>query len=605
MSLRTRNRIGTYKKPHLHDMLAKRSENTRVRFFLLTKTHACVIVRLKDVMTVNIGFREDLTHEFKSDEKKLSDQEIIDAVVAFANTDGGELYLGVEDNGEITGLHPEHMDVTRLTAFIANKTVPPVPVRCEIIDFEMPVLNISVPRRTSVTASSSGKMQRRRIKADGTPENIPMYPYEIAGRLSDLSLFDYSAQPVPDGDYQDLDPVERERLRNIIRKYRGEPALLELDNEELDKALQMAVQVGQRLVPTYTGLLMIGKPSRLKALMPTAETAVQVLEGTDIRVNESFYLPILSAFEKIAEYVDAWNHQEEMEEGLFRISIPDFDKRAFREALVNAFCHRDYSSLGRVRVEVNSEGMVISNPGGFIEGITADNLLDAEPHGRNPVLADALKRVGLAERTGRGIDRIYEGSLLYGRLLPDYSQSTSTGVRLFIPRGLPDRNFVRMISEEQQRLGHPLPIYALLALNTLKQMHQATLHEIAEVLKRDETRVKVVVESLVESGLVEALGTGRGRNYMLSPKAYGRKNTVAYIRQKGIDELRYDELVLELAKKQGAIKRADVIALLHVSPAKAFRILQRLLKNGKLILHGKGAGAYYTTKQCPSVLAQS
>lgn len=563
-------------------------------FSLLTKTHACVIVRLKDVIALNIGFREDMTHEFKSDRKKLADQEIIDAVVAFANTDGGDLYLGVEDDGEITGLHKEHSDITRLAAFIANKTVPPVPVRCEILDLEKPILKISVPRRTSITASSSGKMQRRRLKADGTPENVPMYPYEIAGRLSDLSLFDYSAQPVPDGDYQDLDPVERERLRQIIRKYRGEPALLELDNEELDKALQMVVQVDKKLVPTYTGLLLIGKAERLKALMPTAETAIQVLEGTDIRVNESFFLPILSAFEKITEYVAAWNHEEEMEEGLFRVSIPDFDKRAFREALVNAFCHRDYSMLGRVRVEINSEGMLISNPGGFIEGINADNLLDAEPHGRNPVLADALKRIGLAERTGRGIDRIYEGSLLYGRLLPDYSRSTSTSVRLFIPRGMPDRAFVRMISEEQQRLGHPLPIYALLVLNTLKQMHQAALREIAEALKRDESRIKAVVEALVESGLVEAIGNGRGRNYMLSPKAYGRENTAAYIRQKGIDELRYEELVLELARKQKSIKRADVIALLHVSPAKAFRILQRLVKNQKLTLQGKGAGAYYT-----------
>ena len=551
-------------------------------------------MRLKDVIALNIGFREDMTHEFKSDRKKLADQEIIDAVVAFANTDGGDLYLGVEDDGEITGLHKEHSDITRLAAFIANKTVPPVPVRCEILDLEKPILKISVPRRTSITASSSGKMQRRRLKADGTPENVPMYPYEIAGRLSDLSLFDYSAQPVPDGDYQDLDPVERERLRQIIRKYRGEPALLELDNEELDKALQMVVQVDKKLVPTYTGLLLRGKAERLKALMPTAETAIQVLEGTDIRVNESFFLPIHSAFEKITEYVAAWNHEEEMEEGLFRVSIPDFDKRAFREALVNAFCHRDYSMLGRVRVEINSEGMLISNPGGFIEGINADNLLDAEPHGRNPVLADALKRIGLAERTGRGIDRIYEGSLLYGRLLPDYSRSTSTSVRLFIPRGMPDRAFVRMISEEQRRLGHPLPIYALLVLNTLKQMHQATLRELAEALKRDESRIKAVVEALVESGLVEALGNGRGRNYMLSPKAYGKENTAAYIRQKGIDELRYEELVLELARKQKSIKRADVIALLHVSPAKAFRILQRLVKNQKLTLQGKGAGAYYT-----------
>lgn len=85
---------------------------------------------------MNIGFCEDLTHEFKSDRKKLSAQEIIDAAVAFANTDGGELYLNVEDDGEITGLHPEHSDITRLSAFIANKTVPPVPVRCEISGME-------------------------------------------------------------------------------------------------------------------------------------------------------------------------------------------------------------------------------------------------------------------------------------------------------------------------------------------------------------------------------------------------------------------------------------------------------------------------------------
>lgn len=51
--------------------------------------------------------------------------------------------------------------------------------------------------------------------------------------------------------------------------------------------------------------------------------------------------------------------------------------------------------------------MIISNPGGFVEGITVDNLLTAEPYGRNPSLSDALKRIGLAERTGRGIDRIW------------------------------------------------------------------------------------------------------------------------------------------------------------------------------------------------------
>ena len=72
---------------------------------------------------MNIGFAEDLTREFKSDLKKLPDNDLIDAVVAFANTEGGELYLGVEDNGDISGLHETHRDITQLAAFIANKTV--------------------------------------------------------------------------------------------------------------------------------------------------------------------------------------------------------------------------------------------------------------------------------------------------------------------------------------------------------------------------------------------------------------------------------------------------------------------------------------------------
>lgn len=77
----------------------------------------------------NIGFREDLINEFKSDRHYLHDGEVIDAVVAFANTDGGDLYIGVEDDGEITGVQNEHKDVTRLAAFIANRTVPPPPFR--------------------------------------------------------------------------------------------------------------------------------------------------------------------------------------------------------------------------------------------------------------------------------------------------------------------------------------------------------------------------------------------------------------------------------------------------------------------------------------------
>ena len=511
----------------------------------------------------NIGFREDLINEFKSDRHYLHDGEVIDAVVAFANTDGGDLYIGVEDDGEITGVQNEHKDVTRLAAFIANRTVPPVSVRVELIGTDVPYIRISVPRKTSIVASSSGKIQRRRLKADGTPENVAMYPYEIATRLSSLSLLDYTAQPVPDGEYSDLDAVERERLRNIIRAYMGDAALLELSDEELDKSLQFATVQNNQLVPTFCGILMIGKIEAVKKYLPTAEAAVQVIVGTDIKVNQSFTLPVLSAIEKITNTFQAWNSSEEMEMGLFRITIPDYDER-----------------------------------GGFVEGITVDNLLDAEPHGRNPALSDAMKRIGLAERTGRGIDRIYQGSLMYGRMLPDYSQSTATMVKLFIPKGPTDKEFIKMISDEQKKLGRSLPIYSLLILNLLKQRNRMTSSEISSELKLEDRRVKITLESLVNSGIVEASGSGRGKNYMLSSEYYHRTgNAIAYVRQKGIASIRYDELVMQLADANGTVCRAEVSDLLHITAPQAYRVLKHLVEAGKLTPVGQGAGAKYIPKK--------
>lgn len=548
---------------------------------------------------MNIGFKEDLITEFKSDKNKLPDSDLVDAVVAFANTNGGDIYLGIEDDGEITGLHKSHQDITQLAAFIANKTVPPIAVRAEKSE-DKQYLKISVPKSRSIVASSSGKIQRRRIKADGTPENVPMYPHEIASRLSDLSLLDYSSLCVPDATYSDLDPVERERLRSIIRMNpQGEQNLLELDDEELDKALRLVADNNGQLVPTYCGMLLIGRTDSLRRCVPTAEAAFQVLNGTSVVLNESFLLPLLAAFEKMETYMNARNTEAEVEEGLFRISVPDYNKRAFREALVNAFSHRDYTMMGRVRVQMDNDGLTISNPGGFIEGVTIDNLLTVEPHGRNTALADAMKRIGLAERTGRGVDRIFEGSLLYGKPLPDYSESTDVMVKLFIPKSLPDPNFTRLISEEHRTTGESLPINSLLVLNALKRSRRATLNELADFAHITVEKARITAERLVESGMVEPSGNGKRRCYTLSAKLYQADNNISgYIRQKGIDHIRYPEMVMQFAKENGGtITRGDVMELLHLTKSQAYNLLKKMVDDQKLEPNGTTRNAYYKLKE--------
>ena len=544
-----------------------------------------------------IPFTEGLETEFKSDIKCYPDHDLVEEVVGMANTIGGTIYLGVEDDGVITGIHKNHRDAIGAAALIANNTVPPIATRTEIIKEEnKDVLKIEVPRSRGVVSTSSGKMLRRRLKLDGTPELIPMYPYEIPSRLSELGMLDFSAQPLPGATLNDLDPTQRIRLRRLIQtRQGGEKNLLSLPDDELDIALHLVAAVGDEMIPTATGILLLGKEERIAELMPTARSTFQVLEGTSVRMNEESTKPLLELFEQYETYLKAWNPEREMEYGLLRMPIPEFDWSAFREGLVNAFCHRDYTVLGSVRVMIDDEGLVISNPGGFIDGVTLKNLLTVEPHGRNPSLADAMKRIGLAEKTGRGIDRIYEGSIMFGRPWPDYSESTNKTIKLFIQRAKADLPFIKFLADEQNRVGKPLSIYSLMILSLLNSERRASLDRIVNATNLSENKIHSALENMVETGLIEGLGKGKERVYILGKRVYREnKEYLEYVRQTDIDKIRYPELVMKLARtKNGIISKKDVIDLLHIPSSQAYTILRHLQNDGKLQLLYGGKYAKY------------
>ena len=540
--------------------------------------------------------KETLSLEFKSDLKRLPDDDLLDAVVALANSDGGTVYLGVEDDGTPTGIDKVHQDAVGLSAMIANRTVPPVSARAQIVGTEKtPVMQIDVPKSRSVVSTKSGKVLRRRMKVDGTPEGVPMYPYEIATRLSDLGRLDFSAQPVPDATRDDFDPLERDRLRRIIGTYQSSDRnLLELTDEELEKSLQLTVTVDGKTMPTLTGLLLLGKGESLKRFVPTHRASFQVMSGTDIKVNQDYAGPLLKTIEQINDMFSPWNPSAELSVGLFSMMVPEFDHRAFREALVNAFGHRDYTLLGRVRVQLDDAGLTIANPGGFVEGINIHNLLTAEPYGRNPCLMDALKRTGLAERTGRGIDRIFEGALNYGRPLPDYSRSNRRGVSVLLPRSVPDKAFVELLAEERERSGKSMSLDGLLILDKLKSERRCGFDVLSGSLDMSDQRLRTVLGQLTEAGLVESAGVGARRTYMLGAKVYRRSGrAMEYVRQSDIDRVRYPELIIELMHEQKSVSKNDVMELLHLEENQAYYQLRKLVLEGRAKKVGSGRNVRY------------
>ena len=109
-----------------------------------------------------------------------------------------------------------------------------------------------------------------------------------------------------------------------------------------------------------------------------------------------------------------------------------------------------------------------------------------------------------------------------------------------------------------------------------------------------EVVVKTVLDKAVENGLVEPYGAGRGRNYMLSHKLYQDKaHAIGYVRQKDIDEARYPEMIINMARRAEFIARADVINLLHVNEDKAYNLLKALANQGVLTRINKGRYSKY------------
>ena len=548
-------------------------------------------------MPQRLPSRESLSVEFKSDVKKLADRELIEALVCLANAEGGELWLGVEDDGTPTGLHAEHHLLEGLTGMVAARTSPSLSIQAEAVELgDVTVARIRVPKAHGEVATTSGVYLRRRLKHDGTPECVAMLPHERASRASSFGLIDVSAQPVAGATLADLDPLERERLRQAVQQYGGDRVLLELDDEALDGALLLtARQPDGSRVPTLTGLLLVGRETSLRQLVPTHEFAFQVMAQQAVRFNEFRRFPLLKALDWLETNFRPYNPEEELQVGLFRVPVPKVDMGAFREAVANALVHRDYHGRGAVHVRLEDDALVVSNPGGLVDGVTLDNLLVTEPRPRNPALADAMKRIGVVERSGRGVDKIFRGMLKFGRPAPDYGNTTTQSVVLRLPTTEADLEFRRLVVEHERAHNAELPIDSLIALAALRATKRVTADELAVQIQRDTTSAKRTLEALTEAGLVEAHGATRARSYTLSASLYQAVgDKAAYTRQAGFSPIQHEQMVLSYVQQHGQIKRAEVMDLCRLTEDQAWQLLKRLVSAEKLVKHGERRWSFYT-----------
>jgi ATP-dependent DNA helicase RecG len=538
--------------------------------------------------------------EFKSEQReRLNDRDLVEAAVCLANGTGGVLIVGVEDDGTVTGARPRHesnqTDPLRVQALIANQTQPAVSTTVTVVEISgEAVLLIEVPNSSRVVGTTRGTYVRRAIGSDGRPTCLPYHAHEMLAHEVDRGAVDWARLTVSGATQADLDPMEFERLRRLTSAAGdgGDRVLATLSDHEVVRALGLASADD---TVTTGALLLFGREASIARFVPTHEAAFQVLRGLEVVTNDFFRLPLLRLSEEMFARFRARNQEQELDFGLLRVAVSAYSQTAFREALANALIHRDYTRPGAVHVQWTEHQLEISSPGGFPSGVRLDNLLVAPPHPRSPLLADAFKRVGLVERTGRGINRMFAEQLRVGRPAPDYERSTDDHVVAVLPGGPANLQMTRWVLEQEQLLGAPIGLSELQVLNELARDRRAATARLAQVLQRSEAETRHLLTTMVGRGWVEARGEGKGRTWHLSAAVYRAVETpAAYVRTRGFEPLQQEQMVLQYVDAHGQITRAQVADLCALAPKQAGRLLLRLTTRGDLTKHGDRRWTTYT-----------
>lgn len=363
---------------------------------------------------------------------------------------------------------------------------------------------------------------------------------------------DYSAQP-SEANLSDLSPIAVEDFR---RRWARKTQNRKLDNWTDRQTLENA----ELLIsgkPSVAALILFGSRDALGRHLSQAEIVFEYRSGEAsgpaqdrVEFREGFFL----SHDALWQRINLRNDRQSYQDGLFRYDIFTFDETPVREALLNAVTHRDYRLGCSVFVRQFARRLEIVSPGGFPPGITEENILDQQ-NPRNRRLAEAFAKCGLIERSGQGMNLMFESAIRQSKPLPSFAGSAAHEVRLTLAGTVQDPTFIRFFARlGEERVGD-FSTYDFLALDALRREQRLT-----------ET-MRSRLPGLIQMGAVETIGRGSGVRWMLSRNLYamlGAKGT--YTRRRGLDH-ETNKALLEKHLRDSGSEGAPLAELCQVLPA--------------------------------------
>ena len=363
---------------------------------------------------------------------------------------------------------------------------------------------------------------------------IPM-PEDIRRKIYDETGFDFSGSICFGASINDLDEKAIAAFRAKWIEKSDNKRIKNFTNEQLLLDCEAITSAGV----TYAGLVLFGKRASLGKHLPQCEIIFEYRSSGasgPASQREEFRVGFFACYDRLWELINLRNDKQHYQEGFFVFDIPTFNERVVREAILNAVSHRNYQLGGSIFVRQYRDKLVVESPGGFPNGVTLDNILDRQSP-RNRRIAEILGLCGLIERSGQGMNLIYELSIMEAKELPDFKGTDDNFVRITLNGLILDKKMLSLINKIGEDRLETFSTEDFLAIDAL--YHEKKLAE----------NLRLRLKRLVQLGIVEHVGRNK---YVLARGLYQSTGKPGvHTRIVGLDRNTNKELLLKHIRDNG------------------------------------------------------
>jgi ATP-dependent DNA helicase RecG len=432
-----------------------------------------------------------MIHETEQIEfKEIFVPEIKKEVVAFANSDGGTVYIGIRDNGQFVGLENSDFVMQQVSNAIRDGISPDITL---FTQFSF----VSEDGKAAVKIEVSRGTKRPYYLRDKGMK--PSGVYVRQGTASVPASEDAIRRMIKETDGDSF-----ENNRSLIQELSFTYLKKEFASRKIDFGMVQQKNIGIMTsdgIYTNLGLLLSDQCKH--------SVKLAVFQGTDKLVfkdRKEFSGSLLKQLEDTYRAIDFYNETKATFQGLIRNDERDYPTEAIRETLLNAIVHRDYSFSGSTFVNVYTDKIEFISLGGLVSGLSLEAVMLGASQPRNEKLAALFYRMRLIEAYGTGI----------GKIMSSYSKFTKKPVFENVDGAfrvvLPNRNYESVSVAKSSSATQPA--YQMIEAY-LSQQKSATRKELETLLNLGTTRTSTLLKEMMELGTVVKIGSGKLTKYSL------------------------------------------------------------------------------------------